>query len=149
MPENNEKIIIGCDHGGYNLKEFIKSELDKKGIPYTDIGTKRSESVDYPNYGAKVACVIAHGEYQRGILICGTGIGISITANRFKGIRAALCCSVEMARLAREHNNANILVLGGRTTNEGDAAAILDTWLKTPFEGGRHERRINLIDDLT
>ena len=94
MPENDEKIVIGCDHGGYDLKEFIKTELDRKGIPYADIGTKKPESVDYPNYGAKVACVIAHGEYKRGILICGTGIGISITANRFKGVRAALCCSV-------------------------------------------------------
>jgi len=145
---NSEKIIIGSDHGGYELKEFIKSELDKKDIPFEDIGTNSSESVDYPNYGAKVAQAVANGEYKRGILICGTGIGISITANRFKGVRAALCCSVEMARLSREHNNANILALGGRTTVPEDAAAILETWLTTPFEGGRHERRVGLMDEL-
>jgi ribose 5-phosphate isomerase B len=145
---NQEKIIIGSDHGGYELKEFIKEELDKKGIPFEDIGTNSTDSVDYPNYGARAARKIANGDYKRGILICGTGIGISITANRFKGVRAALCCSVEMARMSREHNNANILALGGRTTNQKDAAAILETWLSTPFEGGRHERRVGLIDEL-
>ncbi len=145
---NSEKIIIGSDHGGYELKEFIKSELDKKGIPFEDIGTDSPDSVDYPNYGAKVARAIVNGEYQRGILICGTGIGISITANRFKGVRAALCCTVEMARLSREHNNANILALGERTTSPEDAAAILETWLTTSFEGGRHERRVGLMDEL-
>ncbi len=148
MSEIAEKIIIGSDHGGYELKEFIKSELDKKHIPFEDIGTNSSDSVDYPNYGAKVAQAVAQEEYKRGILICGTGIGISITANRFKGVRAALCCSVEMARLSREHNNANILALGGRTTSPEDAAAILETWLTTPFEGGRHETRVGLMDDL-
>ncbi len=145
---NSEKIIIGSDHGGYEFKEFIKSELGKKGIPFEDIGTHGPDSVDYPNFGAAVAKAVAGGEYERGILICGTGIGISIAANRFKGVRAALCCSEEMARLSREHNNANVLVLGGRTTPEETAAAILDTWLTTSFEGGRHERRVGLIDEL-
>jgi len=145
---DSERIIIGSDHGGYELKEFIKSELDKRGIPWEDIGTNSTDSVDYPHYGVRVAMAVASGEYTRGILICGTGIGISITANRFKGVRAALCCSVEMARLSREHNNANILALGGRLTSPEDAAAILDTWLTTTFEGGRHERRVRLMDDL-
>lgn len=148
MSQTQGAIIIGCDHKGYEVKEFLKAELQNRGIPVEDVGTHSTDSVDYPDYGAKVAQAVASGEYQRGILLCGTGIGISITANRFKGVRAALCCSVEMARFSREHNNANILVVGGQTTDKETAAAMLDTWLKTPYEGGRHERRNTMIDAL-
>ena len=143
MSEITEKLIIGSDHGGYELKEYIKSELDKKDIPYQDIGTDSPDSVDYPNYGAQVAGAIVNGEYKRGILICGTGIGISIIANRFKGVRAALCCSVEMARLSREHNNANVLALGGTVFGKNLALSIAEVFLAEPFsQGERHIRRI-------
>lgn len=148
MSEKQKNIIIGSDHGGFELKEFLKAELSKKGITVEDVGTYSPDSVDYPHYGSKVAQAVASGAYERGIVICGTGIGISIAANRFKGVRAAVCCNVEMARLSREHNNANILALGGRTTDKPTAAAILETWLSTPFAGGRHEKRVNQLDTL-
>ena len=148
MSGSENKIIIGSDHGGFEMKEFIKGELEKRGVEIEDAGTNSSDSVDYPVYAGRVAKAVASGAIEKGILVCGTGLGVSMTANRFKGVRAALCTSVEMARLSREHNNANILVLGGRTTSTKDALAILDTWLTTDFEGGRHERRINLIDEI-
>ena len=149
MSEPIEKIIIGSDHAGYALKEFIKNELDRLGIHYKDIGTNNMDSVDYPIYAARVAKGVASGEYTRGIAICGSGLGASMVANRFKGIRAALCVTEEMARYSRQHNNANVLVLGERITPVNTASKILRIWLEEEFEGGRHERRIKLIDEET
>lgn len=148
VPEENEKIIIGSDHAGFKMKEFIKAELERMKIPCSDVGTYSAESVDYPVYIGRVARAVSEGNYKRGIAICGAGIGASITANRFRGVRAGLCVTKEMAHLARAHNNSNVLVLGGRITPEEAASEILKIWLDTPFEGGRHERRIGLIDDV-
>ena len=142
-------IGIGSDHGGYELKESIKEYLTKEGIRYVDYGTNSPESVDYPDFGKRVADAIIDKEIDRGILICGTGIGISITANRIKGIRCALCSDTFSARMSREHNNANILALGGRVVGAGLAQDIVKIFLDTEFEGGRHERRINKIDEIT
>lgn len=142
-------IGIGSDHGGYELKESIKEYLTKEGIRYIDYGTNSPESVDYPDFGKRVADAIIDKEIHRGILICGTGIGISITANRMKGIRCALCSDTFSARMSREHNNANILALGGRVIGAGLAEDIVKIFLDTEFEGGRHERRINKIDEIT
>lgn len=140
-------IIIGSDHAGFEAKELLKSELSRLGIPYHDVGTHSPESVDYPLYSAKVARAVSNGEFERGIAICGSGIGASIVANRFKKVRAALCVTPEMARLARAHNNANILVVAGRLTSPDLAKEILKSWLETPFENGRHQRRLTQIDD--
>ncbi len=148
MSEKIEKIIIGSDHGGLEIKEFIKAELEKRSIEIKDVGTHNSESVDYPIFAGRVAKAVSVGEFEKGILVCGSGIGVSMTANRFKGVRAALCITEEMARLSREHNDANILVLGGRITTKDTVTAILETWFSTGFEGGRHVRRINLIDEV-
>lgn len=143
----NKRIHIGSDHGGYQLKARLTAVLQKKGYDIDDLGTDSENSVDYPEYGKKVAeAVLADGNF--GIIICGTGIGISISANRIKGIRAALCHCTEYAKLARQHNDANILALGGRFTGEDLAAEIADIFLNTEFEGGRHQRRIDLIDKI-
>ena len=140
------KIAIAADHGGYELKEMIKGYLEvAEFMEVVDLGTYSSESVDYPEYGIKCAEAVAKGEADRGIVICGTGIGISIAANKVKGIRCALCTSVQMAELSRQHNYANMLALGGRTTDPVTALGIVDTWLQTNFEGGRHERRVGMI----
>lgn len=143
------KIGIGSDHGGYELKESIKEYLTQEGIDFVDYGTNSLESVDYPDFGKKVADAVLEKEVDRGILVCGTGIGISITANRIKGIRCALCSDTFSARMSREHNNANILALGGRVVGVGLALDIVKTFLESEFEGGRHERRINKIDEIT
>ena len=143
------KIGIGSDHGGYELKESIKEYLIQEGIELVDYGTNSLESVDYPDFGKKVADAVLNNEVDRGILICGTGIGISITANRIKGIRCALCTDTFSARMSREHNNANILALGGRVVGVGLALDIVKVFLDAEFEGGRHERRINKIDEIT
>ncbi len=148
MSESLNSIIIGSDHAGFQMKEFVKSELVKKDVTVKDMGTYNTDSVDYPIFAARVAKAISNGEYERGILICGSGIGISMTANRFKGVRAALCITEEMAQLSRQHNNANVLVLGGRLISEDTASKILNAWLSTSFEGNRHERRVKLIDDV-
>ncbi|MBZ4687919.1 MAG: ribose-5-phosphate isomerase [Clostridiales bacterium] len=142
------KLALGSDHGGFNLKEKIKEYLDEKGITYEDMGTYNSESADYPDFAKKVAEAVAKGEYERGILICGTGIGIGIAANKVPGIRAALCHDTFSARYAREHNNANILTMGERVIGPGLAIEIVDTWLKAEFSGGRHERRVNKITEI-
>ena len=140
-------IALGCDHGGYELKQEIKKYLDEKGIEYRDFGCDSLEAVDYPVYAKKVARAIQSGECEKGILICGTGIGISITANKFKGIRAALCTDCFCAEATRLHNNANVLALGGRVVGGGLAVKIVDTFLNTPFSGDeRHERRIAQIE---
>lgn len=143
------KIAIGADHAGYVLKEAIKEFLGKKEIEYKDFGTFKLDSVDYPEYSYKVSQAVANQEADLGILICGTGIGMSITANKIKGIRAALVYNEETARLSRLHNNANVLCLGGRMLAEEEALKIVDIWLNTSFEGGRHESRLNLISKLT
>ncbi|MBD3392670.1 MAG: ribose 5-phosphate isomerase B [Chitinivibrionales bacterium] len=146
MPDT--AIIIGSDHAGYEMKEHIKAELAAKGIPFEDIGTYDTTSTDYPLWAGRVAKAVSHGTREKGIAICGSGIGASMAANRFRGVRAALCITPEMARLSREHNNANVLVLGGRITTPETATEILWTWLDTAFEGGRHERRIAQIDEV-
>jgi ribose 5-phosphate isomerase B len=148
MAQRGECIIIGSDHGGYEMKQLIKAELIQRGFEVEDVGTDSSEAmVDYPLYAARVARGVAQGSFKRGIALCGTGIGASITANRYRGVRAALCITPHMAALAREHNDANVLVMGGRITSREDALQILDIWLNTPHQGGRHSRRIALIDD--
>ncbi len=141
-------IALGCDHGGYALKEAIKKHLDAKGVKYKDFGTNSTEAVDYPEYGRLVANAVVSGDCESGILVCGTGIGISISANKVKGVRCALCGDTFSAKATREHNNANILALGARVTGEGLALDIVDAFLDTPFSNDeRHIRRINLIEN--
>jgi len=141
-------IIIGSDHGGLNLKTALNSYLHRRGIEVTDAGTNGDASVDYPDFGQKVAEAVIAGEAELGILICGTGIGMSITANKIPGIRAALVTDVFMARMAREHNNANVLVLGGRVLDEQKACDLVGAWLDATFEGGRHQARLDKITAL-
>ena len=141
-------IALGCDQGGYELMQEVKKHLVERGLEYKDFGTYSSESVDYPIYGKKVAYAVANGECERGILICGTGIGISITANKVKGIRAALCHDVFSAEATRLHNDANILAMGGRIVGPGLALMIVDKFLDTPFSNEeRHARRIGMMED--
>lgn len=142
------KIGIGSDHGGFQLKEYIKSYLDKQKIEYIDYGTNSTDSVDYPDYGKKVAEAVINGEVERAIVICGTGIGISIACNKVKGIRCALCGDTYSARMSREHNNANVLALGARVIGVDLAVEIVRTWLKSEFAGGRHEKRVNKISEI-
>ena len=140
-------LAIGCDHGGFALKQAIMAHLQARGLEYRDFGTYTAESCDYPDFGRAVAQAVASGEYERGILICGTGIGISITANKVPGIRAALCGDCFSAEATRLHNDANILALGARVVGEGLALKIVDTFLDTPFSGDeRHLRRIRKIE---
>lgn len=136
---------IGSDHGGYDLKQIIMAHLAERGVEYHDYGTYSTESCDYPDYGEAVARAVASGECERGIVVCGTGIGISIAANKVHGIRCALCGDCYSAEKAREHNDANILALGGRVLGEGLALKIVDTFLDTEFAGGRHSRRLAKI----
>lgn len=141
-------LALGCDHGGYELMQEVKTHLDKRGFEYKDYGCYGTDSVDYPEYAKKVANAVVGGECELGILICGTGIGISIAANKVKGIRAALCADCFSAEATREHNNANILCMGARTTGPGLALKIVDAFLDTPFSNDeRHIRRINMIED--
>ncbi len=141
-------IALGCDHGGYALMKEVIEYLEKNGLEYKNFGTYSEESCDYPVYGKAVANAVASGECEKGILICGTGIGISISANKVKGIRAALCGDCFSAQATREHNDANILALGARVTGAGLALKIVDTFLNTPFSNDeRHIRRINQIED--
>jgi len=142
------KIALACDHGGFRLKEVIKAYLEELGIEYVDYGAYSEESVDYPDFAHKAAKGIVNGEADRGIFICGTGIGISIAANKVKGIRAALCYNIFAAEMSRRHNDANVLCLGGRVLGEELAKAIVKVWLETPFDGGRHERRVNKISEI-
>lgn len=142
------KIAIGSDHAGFDLKELIKQHLSEKGFEVLDLGTHTKESVDYPVFGEKVAETVQKKEADFGIVICGTGIGISISANKVKGIRAALCTNEYMARMARKHNDANVLALGARVLGTDLALSIVDTFLSTEFEGGRHERRVHLIEKI-
>lgn len=141
-------IAIGADHGGYELKESIKHYLDKSKIPYQDFGSHSGESVDYALIAAPVAHAVVNGEYTLGLLFCGTGIGISIAANKVKGIRAACCSDYFSAKYTRMHNDANILCMGGRVVGPGLAQELVEVFLNTQFEGGRHSRRIEQIAQL-
>lgn len=141
-------IGIGSDHGGFELKEIIKGYLDKSGLEFVDFGTYNKDSVDYPDFGKKVADAVITKEVDKGIVICGTGIGISIAANKVKGIRCALCGDTYSARMSREHNNANVLALGARVIGVDLALEILKVWLESEFQAGRHEIRVNKISDI-
>ena len=141
-------IAIGSDHGGFLLKQEVMKYLGEKGLEYKDFGTYSEDSCDYPVYGEAVARAVASGECERGIVICGTGIGISISANKVRGIRAALCGDCYSAEYTRRHNDANVLALGARVLGSGLALKIVETFLTTEFEGGRHARRIAMISDI-
>ena len=141
-------IALGCDHGGYALMQSVKKYLEEKGLEYKDYGTYSEESCDYPIYGEAVAKAIVNGECDKGIIICGTGIGISIAANKVKGIRAAVCHNEFTAQMCREHNNAQILAMGARVLEEDMALRIVDIFLNTEFAGGRHENRVNKLMEI-
>ena len=148
------KIAIGADHAGYEEKENIKKTLDEIGVEYTDLGTNSPDSVDYPDFARKVAESVANGDYEQGLLVCGSGIGMAISANKVRGIRAAVAWNAETATLARQHNNANVLAVGARTTPAGTIPDIVKAWFAADFEGGRHADRVSKIteietDDLT
>ncbi len=147
MPSIGEpmKIALGSDHGGFETKQALAEEVRARGHEVVDYGVNGNESVDYPDYGAEVAGAVSRGDVDCGVLVCGTGIGMSIVANKFPGVRAALVTDEFMARMAAEHNNANVLVLGGRTSGPEGALTLLRAWLDTPFEGGRHQRRLDKI----
>jgi len=142
------RVVLGADHGGYELKEAIRTHLETQGLEVQDLGTNSTDSVDYPKYGFAVGNAILKGEADLGIACCGTGLGISIAANKIPGIRAVVCTETFSARMAREHNNANVLTLGGRVTGVGLALDIVDIFLKTEFAGGRHARRVDLISAI-
>ena len=142
------KIVVGSDHAACELKEAIKEKLINEGHEVIDVGCDSPESVDYPKYGHAVGRTVASGEAERGIAVCGSGIGISIACNKVPGIRAALCTSVEMAEMCRRHNNANVVCMGARMISQELAFDIIDKWMTTEFEGGKHLRRINEIEDI-
>ena len=142
------RVALGADHGGYELKETIRKHLEAQGLKVQDFGTHSTDSVDYPEYGFAVGNAIIKGEADLGIAICGTGQGISMAANKISGIRAAVCSETFSARMAREHNNANVLALGARVIGVGLALDIVDIFLKTEFSGGRHALRLKLISDI-
>ena len=143
-----QRIVLGADHAGFQLKESIKKYLESAGHTVDDVGTMSEESVDYPDFAAGAAHRVADGKDDLGIVVCGTGIGMAIAANKVAGIRAALVCDPSTAHLAREHNNANILALAGRKLNDEQAMQIVREFINTPFAGGRHERRIEKIAQL-
>lgn len=141
-------IALGCDHGGFEIKQAVIKYLDENGIEYKDFGCYSTESVDYPEYGYKVAKSVANGESRLGILCCGTGIGISMAANKVRGIRAATVTNEFCAEMTRRHNNANILCMGGRVISSKMAVKCAEIFLNTEFDGGRHEKRVNMITDI-
>ncbi|HIT31178.1 MAG TPA: ribose 5-phosphate isomerase B [Candidatus Scatomorpha stercoravium] len=138
-------LAIGSDHGGFELKKAVMKHLAERGVEYRDYGTFSDESCDYPDFGEAVGRAVASGECERGIVICGTGIGISIAANKVRGVRCALCGDCYSAQMCREHNDANVLALGARVLGEGLALKIVDTYLDSSFQGGRHARRVAKI----
>ena len=142
------KIVIASDHAGYELKESLKECLKAEGIPVEDLGPGNSDRVDYPDYGTKLAKAVSENEDLNGIVICGTGIGMSIVVNRFPKVRGTLCSDLYTAKLCRQHNDSNVLILGGRVVGKGLAYEIVNTWLETPFEGGRHSDRLKKIDHI-
>ena len=141
-------MAVASDHGGYDLKRKVVDHLTERGIKVVDLGTHNKESVDYPGFGKACAEAVVSGKADLGMVFCGTGIGISIAANKVKGARCALCTSEEMAVLAKQHNNANLLALGGRILDPEKAIEITDAWLDSEFEGGRHQRRIDMLDEM-
>ncbi len=143
--DKSKPIAIGSDHAGYDYKEDLISFLEAKGLPFKDFGTHSKDSVDYPDFAHPVAKAVEDGEAAFGILICGSANGVAITANKHQGVRAAISWGEELAQLAREHNNANVLCIPARFVREGDAEKMLDIFINTPFEGGRHENRVNKI----
>ena len=145
---SKDPVIIGCDHAAYPLKETLRKFLAGTGLEVEDAGTHSEDSVDYPDYGARVAGGVSAGTFSRGILLCGSGIGMSMVANRFPGVRAALCNDLFSAIMCRKHNDANILVLGGRVIGEALALEIVKAWLETDFEGGRHQSRLDMFAKL-
>lgn len=145
---NDSAIILGCDHAAFGLKETVKAYLLETGYAVDDIGAHSIESVDYPRIAIELAGKVSDGTYRRGILMCGTGLGMSMVANRFAHVRAALCNDLFSAAMSRRHNDANILVLGGRVIGDVLAKEIVRIWLETPFEGGRHQGRLTLFDNL-
>jgi ribose 5-phosphate isomerase B len=146
--KRGKTLVVGSDHAGFKLKEYVKNRLEEMGYRVEDVGTYDENPVDYPDYAEKVALRVLRGRNRRGVLACGTGIGASIAANKIPGIRAALACNVEEARLSREHNDANLLVLGGWGYKKREVAEILRTWLRGRFRGGRHLRRVRKIARL-
>lgn len=143
-----DMISIACDHGGFDLKEAVKKYLEEKGLEYKDFGTYSTDSCDYPDFVAPAARAVASGECEKGIVICTTGIGVSITANKIKGIRCALCSDTFSAEMTRRHNNTNMLAIGAGVVGPNLALKIIEVWLGTEFEGGRHSRRIEKIADV-
>lgn len=141
-------IALAADHGGYHLKEAIKKHLELKGIEFKDFGTYDTSSVDYPVYAEKAARAVAGGECRFGIICCGTGIGVSMTANKIKGIRAAVVTNEFCAEMTRRHNDANVLCMGGRVIDENTAVKLADIFLNTPFDGGRHSKRVDMIKEI-
>ena len=141
-------IALACDHGGYELLQEVKAFLDSEGYSYKDFGTYTSESCDYPEFAIRAARAISNGEYERGIFICGTGVGMSITANKIPGIRASSCCDCYTAEMIRRHNDANVLTLGARVLGYGLALKIIEVFLNTGFDGGKHSRRVEMINAL-
>ena len=141
-------IAIGCDHGGLQIKNAVIDYLKENGISYTDCGCYTEESVDYPEFAYQVAQNVADGKAELGIICCGTGIGVSMAANKVKGIRAAVCADEFCAEMTRRHNNDNILCMGGRVIDEAKAVKLASIFLNTPFDGGRHEKRVNMITDI-
>ena len=148
MSENKTPIIIGSDHAAFDLKEKIKAFLVDRGIDVEDAGSHSEDSVDYPDFGIKVASMVSTGKFERGILLCGTGIGMSMVANKFPHVRAALCSDLFSAIMSRRHNNSNILILGGRVVGDALAMEMVRAWLETPFDGGRHQLRIDKFDQI-
>jgi ribose 5-phosphate isomerase B len=143
------KLIIGCDHAAFGLKNIVKDYLIKEGHVVEDVGAFSADSVDYPQIGIQVAQQVSADNYDRGVLLCGTGLGMSMVANRFAHVRAALCNDLFAAAMSRRHNDANILVMGGRVIGDVLALEIVKTWLQTPFEGDRHQRRLDMFDHLS
>ncbi len=144
----NRRIALAADHAGYEEKEKIKSTLDELGVEYEDMGTDSSDSVDYPDYARKVADAVSNGEFEQGLLVCGSGTGMAIAANKVKGVRAAVAWNEDIARLARQHNDANVLALPARFMSDDEAGKVLKAWFAADFEGGRHAMRVEKITEI-
>lgn len=143
-----KKIALAADHAGYEEKEKIKQTLDELGVEYSDMGTASTDSVDYPDYAKKVGDAVSRGDYEQGLLVCGSGTGMAIAANKIKGVRAAVAWNEDIARLAREHNDANVLALPARFMSDEEAVKVLKAWFAADFEGGRHAKRVEKISEL-
>ncbi len=148
VPIMSKRIALAADHAGFEEKEKVKKTLDELGIAFDDLGTDSGESVDYPDFARKVAEGVSSGEYEQGLLVCGSGTGMAIAANKFKGVRAAVAWSEDIARLAREHNDANVLSLPARFISEEESAKVVKAFFETDFEGGRHGRRVDKISEI-